>query len=83
MHADAIEAAAGSDVWLVGGGDVAAQFARLGLVDELIVTMVPVLLGSGMRLHPDVAVTTPLRLVDTHRFASGAVELAFEYPRST
>ncbi|MCW2973988.1 MAG: deaminase [Thermoleophilia bacterium] len=75
----AATAAAGDlDVWLVGGGDVAAQFARTGLIDDLVVTIVPVLLGSGKRLHPDVSVLEPMHLVDTHRFASGAIELRYE-----
>ena len=80
VHRSAIEAASGSNVWLLGGGDVAAQFAQHGLIDELILTIVPVLLGSGKRLHPDVAVTTPLRLVDTHRFDNGAIELRYVSP---
>lgn len=77
-HAAAVAAAAGGNVWVLGGGDVAAQLARHELIDDLIVTIVPVLLGSGMPLHPGVAVTRPLRLVDTHRFDSGAIELVYD-----
>ena len=45
-------AAAGDrDVWVVGGGHLATQFAADGLLDELILTVVPVVLGSGL---PDV-----------------------------
>jgi dihydrofolate reductase len=73
----AAAAARDRDVWLLGGGDVAAQFAQLDLIDDLIVTVMPILLGSGMRLHPDVAITEPLRLVETHQFASGAMELTY------
>jgi dihydrofolate reductase len=76
-HRSAIEAAAGRNVWLLGGGDVAAQLATRGLIDDLIVTVVPVVLGSGKQLLPGVELTEPLRLVDTHRFASGAVELRY------
>jgi dihydrofolate reductase len=78
MHAAAIASAGGRHVWLLGGGDLAAQLSTHGLIDDLVVTVVPVLLGSGKRLHPGVAITTPLYLVSTHRFASGAVELAYD-----
>lgn len=46
------EAADGKDVWLVGGGQVAAQFAAARLVDQMIVTYAPCSLGSGARVLP-------------------------------
>lgn len=80
VHAAAVDAAGERNVWVLGGGDVAAQLATHHLIDELIVTVVPVLLGSGKRLHPDVAVTTPLSLTESHQFPSGAVELRYAMP---
>lgn len=48
---DAITAAAdGKDVWIMGGGDLAGQFADDGLLDELWVQFAPVTLGSGQPL---------------------------------
>lgn len=50
-HRAAIESAAqGRDVWVVGGGDLAAAFAAVGMLDEIIVSIAPVTLGSGRRL---------------------------------
>ncbi|WP_420112277.1 dihydrofolate reductase family protein [Pseudactinotalea sp.] len=50
-HRAAIEAAAGDKgVWMLGGGDLAADFARAGMLDEVIVGIAPVTLGSGRRL---------------------------------
>lgn len=40
------------DVWVVGGGNVAAQFVAAGLVDEMIVSYAPCSLGAGARLLP-------------------------------
>jgi dihydrofolate reductase len=48
--AQAQEAAAGKDVALGGGADVARQYLSAGLIDELRLSVVPVLLGSGTRL---------------------------------
>ena len=44
------EAARGKDVALAGGADVARQYLRAGLVDEMELHLVPILLGSGERL---------------------------------
>jgi dihydrofolate reductase len=50
-HRTALEAAAGTrDVWVVGGGDLAAQFADAGMLDEVVLNYAPVLLGAGRPL---------------------------------
>jgi dihydrofolate reductase len=51
--AQANEAAGGKDVALAGGADVARQYLSAGLIDELRLSVVPVLLGSGARLFDD------------------------------
>ncbi len=48
--AQAEEAAGGKDIGLAGGADVAQQFLRAGLVDEMQLHVAPVLLGGGTRL---------------------------------
>lgn len=52
LHPKLVSAAAGKDVWVVGGGEAAAQFVRAGLIDEMIVTYAPCSLGGGSRLLP-------------------------------
>lgn len=52
VHADIVEAAGGRNVWVVGGGDLAGQFADAGLLDEVIVYIAPVTLGGGAPLLP-------------------------------
>ena len=44
------EAAGGKDVSIMGGADVIRQALRAGLVDELSITIAPVVLGAGKRL---------------------------------
>jgi dihydrofolate reductase len=46
----ATAAAAGKDVSLGGGADVIQQYLKAGLVDEMLLNVVPVVLGSGARL---------------------------------
>jgi dihydrofolate reductase len=52
VHEELVEAAGGRDVWIVGGGDLAGQFADAGLLDEVIVMIAPVTLGGGAPLLP-------------------------------
>lgn len=52
LHREMLEAAGERALWVVGGGDLAGQFADAGLLDELWVTWAPVSLGSGAPLLP-------------------------------
>ena len=52
VHAELVEAAGGRNVWVVGGGDLAGQFADAGLLDEVWVQYAPVTLGAGAPLLP-------------------------------
>jgi dihydrofolate reductase len=49
----ATEAAGGKDVWLAGGASVIRQYLRAGLLDEIEISLTPVLLGRGERLFAD------------------------------
>lgn len=52
VHPKLVADAAGKDVWVVGGGDVAAQFVAAGLIDEMIVSYTPCSLGGGSPVLP-------------------------------
>ncbi len=52
VHEEMVRAAGDRNVWVVGGGDLAGQFADAGLLDEVIVYIAPVTLGGGAPLLP-------------------------------
>lgn len=52
VHAQMVAAAGGKDLWVVGGGELAGQFADAGLLDEVIVSIAPVTLGAGRQILP-------------------------------
>ena len=52
VHEQMVEAANGRNLWVVGGGDLAGQFADAGLLDDVLVMIAPVTLGSGVPLLP-------------------------------
>jgi dihydrofolate reductase len=52
VHEEMVGAAGDRNVWIVGGGDLAGQFADAGLLDEVLVMIAPVTLGGGAPLLP-------------------------------
>ena len=64
VHDELVAAAGGQDVWVVGGGDLAAQFAEAGRLDQLVCYIAPVTLGAGRPLFPR---RWDLRLVEVHQ----------------
>ena len=78
VHTDMAEAADGKNIWLVGGGDLVGQFHDHGLLDELILSVAPVTLGSGAPLLPHRIATPPMTLVDVQKHSDVFVLLTYE-----
>jgi dihydrofolate reductase len=81
LHPEMVEAAGDRDLWVIGGGNVASQFADAGLLDDVIVTVVPVVLGDGKPLFDRRPPGGPMQLVDAFPRRSGMVELRYEVRR--
>lgn len=73
----AIKKAANKDLWLVGGGKVISEFLNLGLVDEMLLTLIPVVLGKGISLFPNQPKETHFTLQSAQTFETGAVNLTY------
>ena len=71
----------GRNVWLMGGADVFGSFLSAGALDEIIIHVVPVLIGIGIPLLDPVARQTELKLKSTRKFADGVVRLHSEINR--
>jgi dihydrofolate reductase len=68
----------GGTIWLVGGGDLNTQFFRAHFVDEIVISIHPIILGSGIPLLSQEVMRVPLELVKHHIFDNGLVQLHFE-----
>jgi dihydrofolate reductase len=62
----------------VDGGRTIQGFLKAGLIDDLVITRVPVLLGLGIPLFGPREGDIPLRHVETLAFASGLVQSRYE-----
>jgi len=78
LHDQMITAAGARNLWIVGGGNVASQFADEGLLDEVLVTVVPVVLGAGKPLFDHRLPGGAMQLIGTRAFDTGMVELRYE-----
>ena len=81
VHAAMREAAAGRNLWVVGGGELAGQFHDVGLLDELIVQVGSVTLGTGKPLLPRRLTQPPLMLLSVRQVGTGFAELRYQLPR--
>ncbi|KTG08441.1 dihydrofolate reductase family protein [Haloferax profundi] len=65
-------------IWLVGGAQLAREFLRTGHVDDLRLSLIPVLLGSGIQLFSTNDEPRRLQHLVTRAYRSGIVELHYE-----
>jgi dihydrofolate reductase len=65
------------NIWLVGGAMLCQRFLELGLVDEIRLTIAPVLLGDGLRLFGGGLNEEPWDLKNVVAYRNGFVELVY------
>ena len=83
LYGEMTESAGERTLWVVGGGNVASQFADEELLDEVIATVVPVVLGTGKPLFDRRLPGETMRLKGTRAFDNGMVELRYEIDRGS
>lgn len=66
----------GKSVWICGGGSVVQPLVREDWIDEYRLSIIPILLGAGIRLFGELADQRKLRLVQTQT-SGGTAELIY------
>ena len=56
---------AGDNIWLVGGAEIISSFVNLEVVDEIILSIIPVVLGKGIQLFKNIEKKVKLELIKT------------------
>jgi dihydrofolate reductase len=72
----------GKDIWLMGGGELARDFLKADLVDELYLGVVPVLLGEGIPLFPSGFPQRNFSLIENKTFSKGLIALKYKRVRA-
>src|SRR5437588_3123154 len=68
----------GKDIWLMGGGELARDFLKADLVDELYIGIVPTLLGEGIPLFPSGFPQRNFELVENKTYSKGLIALKYK-----
>lgn len=65
------------NIWICGGASVAGQLLKEDCIDKLWLSIIPTVLGKGIRLFPELSQELPLKLVRTKSY-NGIVDLVYE-----
>jgi dihydrofolate reductase len=80
-HVEDLKALAGPrDIWVVGGGNLAAQFCDAGVLDRIHLTLAPVFLSGGTPILPRFVPSSSLRLIEA-RPQGQFVEIVYDVIR--
>lgn len=68
----------GKNIYCDGGAQIANELFRLDLIDEMILSVIPIFLGDGIKLFQDNRPEKRLKLIDQKAFESGLVQLHYQ-----
>ena len=71
----------GKNIWLMGGGELARDFLKDDVVDELYIGMVPVLIGEGLPLFPSGFPQREFTLLENKTFSRSMIALKYARTR--
>jgi dihydrofolate reductase len=68
----------GKDIWLVGGSDIISIFLNANLIDEVILSIHPIILGKGIPLFKNIHRQLDLKLINSGSYTSGLIQSHYE-----
>lgn len=77
MEVEKIKHEPGKDIWLFGGASLTSSLMNLGLVDEIWLSIHPILLGSGKPLFTGITNRIPLQLLESKTYETGLVSVKY------
>jgi dihydrofolate reductase len=66
------------DIWLIGGGQLVTTFVNEGLLDKMIISVIPKIIGEGLPLFANNPKETNWKLIEAKSFETGVVNLTYE-----
>lgn len=71
----------GKNIWLMGGGELAREFLKADLIDELYLGVVPTLIGEGLPLFPPGFPQREFALIENKTYSKGLIALKYKRVR--
>ena len=71
------------NVWMVGGSMVTKEFLLQNLADEIVISILPIILGDGLPFFDYIGKEQPLHLKDVKTYQDGMVELNYEIKKES
>lgn len=68
----------GKDIFVDGGAEIVNELLKANLIDEFIISVIPILVGAGTKLFQDNRPELPLELISSQSFAKGLVQLRYK-----
>ncbi|MHC5672119.1 dihydrofolate reductase family protein [Nostoc sp.] len=69
-----IQAQGLENIWLVGGGALINSFLQHSLIDEYIISTIPIILGGGIHLFPPSSAEEKLEMINSKQYPSGLLQ---------
>lgn len=73
----------GKDIWLVGGSDIISIFLNANLIDEVILSIHPIVLAKGIPLFRNIQTQLDLELIKSIYYESGLIQSHYEIKDDT
>ncbi len=77
-----LKAQTGKDIWLVGGGILNTTLLNAGLIDEMIISICPIILGNGIPLFSREADLKKMQLQHTESYPTGYIQMTYSIQNS-
>jgi len=68
----------GKDIFIDGGAEIVNELLKENLIDEFIISLIPILVGNGVRLFKDDRPEQQLNLISTKQFEKGLTQLHYK-----
>ena len=68
----------GGDIWLIGGSQINTLVINAGLLDEIIIFVMPVIIPGGIELFDAFPKETKLELLGTKSYSGGVIEIHYK-----
>ena len=68
----------GKNIWIVGGGGLNTILLENDLVDEMMLSIIPVVLGNGIKIFNDIDSINKFNLIKSESFSNGVISLFYQ-----